>query len=64
MKPMTVVALMLTLGAAGLYAQDIPVDMTLSGTAAPSTVHLHTGTATSQYRLAGKGTLGPFTLTC
>lgn len=62
MKRMTVVALMLTLGAAGLYAQDTTVNMTVSGTAEPSTVNLQTGTGTAEYRLAGRGTLGPFTL--
>ncbi|HEX8710677.1 MAG TPA: hypothetical protein VF730_02305 [Terracidiphilus sp.] len=62
MKYATVVALMLTLGAAGLYAQETPVNMTLSGTAAPSTVNLQTGTGVSEYSLAGKGTLGQFAL--
>lgn len=62
MKHMTVVALMLTLGAAGLYAQDTTVNMTVSGTAEPSTVNLQTGTGSAEYRLAGNGTLGPFTL--
>jgi hypothetical protein len=36
--------------------------MTLSGTNAPSTVNLQTGTDTSEYSLAGSGTLGQFTL--
>ncbi|HEV2133994.1 MAG TPA: hypothetical protein VGR47_06995 [Terracidiphilus sp.] len=62
MKHMTAVALILTLGAAGLYAQETPVKMTLSGTAAPSTVNLQTGTGVSEYSLAGKGTLGQFAL--
>ncbi len=40
MKHIANVALMLSLGVAGIYAQAVPVNMTLSGTAAPSTVNL------------------------
>ena len=55
-------ALMLTLGVAGVYAQQIPVMMTFSGTAAPSAIDLkHPNTSTSEENLAGNGTLGPFT---
>ena len=49
-------------GVAGVYAQQTRVKMTLSGSNAPSTVNLQTGTETSEYSLAGSGTLGQFTL--
>ncbi len=61
MKHIVTVALMLHFGVAGIYAQAVPVNMTLSGTAAPSTVNLGTGTPASEYNLAGNGTLGSFT---
>jgi hypothetical protein len=61
-KTIAAATLMLAFGVAAVYAQEMPVNMTLSGTAAPSTVNLQTGTGTSEYRLAGNGTLGPFTL--
>jgi len=60
MKNITTVALMLNFGVAGVYAQQSPVNMTLSGTAAASTINLRPGTPTSEYHLAGNGTLGPF----
>jgi hypothetical protein len=62
MKHIATVALMLNLGVAGIYAQPGPVNMTLSGTAAASTINLRPGTTTSEYHLAGKGTLGQFDL--
>ena len=40
MKHIATVALMLNLGVAGVYAQQRPVKMTFSGTAAPSTINL------------------------
>src|ERR1700686_1668154 len=61
MKHIATVALMINLGVAGVYAQQSPVKMTLSGTAAPSTINLGTGTPTSEYNFGGNGTLGPFT---
>jgi hypothetical protein len=54
-------ALMLSFGVPG-YAQHVRATMTLSGTGAPSTVDLGTGAPVSEYRLAGKGTLGKFSL--
>jgi hypothetical protein len=60
MKHIATVALMLNVGVAGIYAQ--PLNMTLSGTSAPSTINLGTGTPTSEYNLDGYGTLGLFTL--
>jgi hypothetical protein len=61
MKHIATVALMLNLGVAGVYAQDRPVMMTFSGTAAASTINLGTGTPTSEYNFGGDGALGPFT---
>jgi hypothetical protein len=40
MKHIATVALMLHLGVAGVYAQQKPVTLTFSGTAAPSTINL------------------------
>jgi len=62
MKHIATVALMLNLGVASVYAQEKPVKMVISGTAAPSTINLQTGTGTTEYSLAGNGTLGPFIL--
>ena len=62
MKHIVTMGLTLTFAIAGAYAQQITAKMTLSGTAAPSTVDLGTGTPASEYNLAGNGTLGSFTL--
>jgi hypothetical protein len=56
------VALMLNLGAASVYAQPIPVNMTFSGTAAASTISLEAGIPASEYNLSGNGMFGSFTL--
>ena len=62
MKHTATVALMLTLGAAGVYAQETSVSMTFSGDGTPSLVDLKVpNTNTSEENLAGGGTLGPFT---
>jgi hypothetical protein len=62
MKHTATMALMLTLGVAGVYAQQIPVNMAFSGDAGPSAIDLkHPNTATGEENLAGNGTLGPFT---
>jgi hypothetical protein len=62
MKHLATVALMLNLGVAGVYAQETPVKMMFSGTAAPSTVDLkQPGTSTGEENFAGYGTLGIFT---
>jgi hypothetical protein len=61
MKLLANIALMLSLGFTGLYAQSKPVKMTLSGTAVPSTINLGAGAFTSDYQFGGNGTLGPFT---
>ena len=61
MKHTATVALMLTLGVAGVYAQQRPVKMTFSGTNVATTVNLQPGTVTDETHLAGNGTLGGFT---
>jgi hypothetical protein len=62
MKHTATMALMLTLGIAGVYAQQIPVNMTFSGDGTPSVIDLkHPNTNTSEENLAGSGTHGPFT---
>jgi hypothetical protein len=62
MKHIATVALMLNLGVAGIYAQQQPVSMTFSGTAAHSAVDLQMpGTSTGEDNFSGSGTLGLFT---
>jgi hypothetical protein len=60
MKNTAMLALVLSLGAAPINADPGNVNMTLSGTAAQSTISLQ-GTPAAEYRLEGNGTLGPFT---
>jgi hypothetical protein len=55
------VELMLNLGVAGVYAQDIPVKMTFSGTNVATTINLQPNTVTDEHHSAGDGTFGPFT---
>ena len=53
MKHIATMALMLNLGVAGVYAQQTPVKMTFSGTAAASTINLqqpNTNTRRRQFR--------------
>ena len=62
MKHTATMALMLTLGVAGVQAQQISVNMTFSGDATPSVIDLmHPDTYTSEENLAGSGPHGPFT---
>jgi hypothetical protein len=62
MKHTVTMALMLTLGVAGAYAQQIPMNMTFSGDGTPSVIDLgHPNTVTSEENVAGSGTQGPFT---
>jgi hypothetical protein len=62
MKHIAAMALMLTLGVASIYAQQHPVKMVFSGTAAPSTVNLQQpNTTNDEDNYAGYGTLGQFT---
>ena len=60
-KLLVTVALMLNLGAAGVYAQQKPVKMTFSGTLGPSALSLGPNTNTDEQNVAGDGTLGAFT---
>jgi hypothetical protein len=62
MKHTVTMVLMLTLGAAGVHAQQTAVNMTFSGDGGPSVIDLlHPNTSTGEENLAGNGTLGPFT---
>ena len=65
MKPIATliatVALMLNLGVAGIYAQQGPVKMTVSGTNVATTINLAPDTITDEVNFGGNGTLGPFT---
>ena len=62
MKHIATMALTLSLGVAGVYAQQRPVKMTFSGNGAPSTIDLkHPNSGTVEENVAGNGTLGPFT---
>jgi len=61
MKNITTMALMLNLGVAGVYAQDIPVKMRFSGTNVATTINLQPNTVTDEHQSAGDGTFGPFT---
>ena len=66
-RTVVLVALMLNLGVAGVYAQsghpiNVRVKMTFSGNGAPSPINLNQpDTSTSEENVAGDGTLGPFT---
>jgi hypothetical protein len=61
MKHLAIAPLMVIFGVAGICAQPASVNMTVSGTAANSTVQLPPGPPASEYNLTGDGTLGPFT---
>jgi hypothetical protein len=62
MKYIASAALILNLGAAGLYAHERPVKMTFSGTAGPSLVDLNiSGRTNGEYNFSGNGNLGSFT---
>ena len=63
MKHIGIMALLLTLGVAGAYAQQQQVTMTFSGTGANGIVDLkQPGTGNVEENEAGNGTLGHFTL--
>lgn len=61
MKHITMVALILSLGVAGVYAQEIPVKMKFSGTNVATTINLQPNTVTDELQAGGDGTFGPFT---
>jgi hypothetical protein len=60
MKHITTVVLTLSLGVAGVYAQDIPVKMTFSGTNVATLINLQPNTVTDEQHSAGNGTFGAF----
>ena len=61
-KHITTMALMLSLGAASVYAQQIHVNMTFSGNGGPSAIDLKQPNANNvEENVAGNGTLGSFT---
>ena len=61
MKHIVTLALMLNLGVAGIYAQEIPVKMTFSGTNVATLINLQPNTVTDEQHSAGNGTFGSFT---
>lgn len=62
MKQIAVLALMLHVGVAGVYAHEKPVKMRFSGSFARSAINLQPDdTVTDEENFAGNGTLGPFT---
>ena len=58
MKHIATVALMLNLGAAGVYAQQKPVTMTFSGSKVATAINPGPNTRTDEVHLAGNGALG------
>ena len=61
MKHIATVALMLSLGVAGVYAQERPVKMKFSGSIVPTSIVMQPNTITDEELLAGDGALGSFT---
>ncbi len=62
MRHLTIIALLTNLAIAAAYAQQFPIGMTFSATAAGSTIDLkQPNSSTGEEDLAGKGTLGAFT---
>ena len=60
-RTFVLVALMLNLAGAAVYAQQKHVKMTFSGTLEASAINLQPDTNTDGENVAGDGTLGPFT---
>ena len=61
MKHVVTMVVLLNFGVAGVYAQRGNVNLSLSGTAAPSPISLQK-TPASEYQLTGNGLLGQFSL--
>ena len=62
MKYVKTMVVMLSLGVASVYAQQIPVNMTFSGSGAPSAMDLKQPNANNvEENVTGNGTLGSFT---
>lgn len=57
----TATLLLLNLGVAGAFAQEIPVKMSYSGSNVATTINLQNNTVTDEVQAAGNGTLGSFT---
>src|SRR5215472_163442 len=61
MKHTGIMALILNLGVAGVYAQQTPVTMSFSGNGGPGVINLkQPNTNSVEENVAGNGTLGPF----
>jgi hypothetical protein len=62
MKYVKTMIVMLSLGVASVYAQQIPVNMTFTGNGAPSATDLKQPNSNNvEENVTGNGTLGPFT---
>ena len=55
------ILLLLSLGVAGVSAQQNPMKMNYSGSNVATTINLQDGTVTDEESFAGNGSLGPFT---
>jgi hypothetical protein len=63
MKHIATLALMLTVGVASVYAQQLPVTMRFSGSGGPSPIDLKQPNSINlEENVTGDGALGPFTL--
>jgi hypothetical protein len=61
MKHVATIALVLTLGVAGVSAEERPVKMRFSGSMVPTSIVMQPNTITDEELLAGSGALGSFT---
>src|SRR5262245_24497212 len=61
MKHLATAALMVNLGAAGIYAQQQPVKMAFSGSKVATAINLAPNSRTDELHLDGIGALGAFT---
>ena len=61
MKHVAITALILTLGVAGVSAEERPVKMRFSGSMVPTSIVMQPNTITDEELLAGNGALGSFT---
>jgi len=55
------VALMFGFSVATLYAEPTPLNLSFSGTEQSTTLNVQAGAGSSEWNIAGNGTLGPFT---
>jgi hypothetical protein len=61
MKHLVTAALIVILGAAGVFAEERPVKMKFSGSFVPTSIVMQPDTITDEELLAGNGALGSFT---